>query len=215
MLFALGAVLFATGYWIGLTSYLGSGSSRWIAVAYTALVVITVGVMVASLMALFAGKTREASSKQKNVDRGFSYLFLSGYLILVVSYFLPDTISRYLSSLALLWLNLVPCLWIDRFVLPHCERFAATEDDSLDILVREHGISKREREIIELILKGKSNQEIEALLFISFSTVKNHVYNLFQKLGVKSRGQMVHMVQEHKKRPNRAEQSHPKDARLP
>ncbi len=200
LIFAPGVILFAIGYWTGLTAFLGSGLSRWIAVAYTALVVITVGVIVASLMVLVVVKAREGNSQQKNVERGFAYLLLSGYLFLVASFFLPEAIYRYLSSFALLWLNLVPYVWIDRFVLPYRERFTDTEDDSLDSLVREYGISKREREIMGLILQGKSNQEIEEMLFISFSTVKNHVYNLFQKLGVKSRGQLVHLVLEYQKR---------------
>jgi DNA-binding CsgD family transcriptional regulator len=52
-------------------------------------------------------------------------------------------------------------------------------------------ISRREREIINLILRGKSNKEIEERLFISMGTVKNHIYSIFQKVGVKSRGQLI------------------------
>ena len=43
-----------------------------------------------------------------------------------------------------------------------------------------------------LILDGKSNKEIEDSLFISYHTVKNHVYKLYQKLGVKTRFELVH-----------------------
>jgi DNA-binding CsgD family transcriptional regulator len=53
------------------------------------------------------------------------------------------------------------------------------------------GISPREREIIQLLLKGKSNKEIEDALFISIGTVKNHVYSIFQKLDVKNRSQLL------------------------
>ena len=45
-----------------------------------------------------------------------------------------------------------------------------------------------------LLVKGKSNKEIEFLLSISFSTVKNHVYNLYRKIGVTSRAQLIHLV---------------------
>jgi DNA-binding CsgD family transcriptional regulator len=199
LLFVPGIILFAIGYWFGLASYLGSGSSRWIAVAYTVLVVTTVGVMVVSLLIAAVG------------GQGIARFLLFGYLLLVASYFLPDAISGYVLSLTLLWLNLVPYLWISRYVVSQNEPLNVPESLSLDNLVHDHGISKREREIMELILQGKSNQEIEALLFISFSTVKNHVYNLFQKLGVKSRGQMVHLVLEHQKRLTRVERSRPQD----
>ncbi len=53
------------------------------------------------------------------------------------------------------------------------------------------GVSPREREIIQLLLKGKSNKEIEDSLFISMGTVKNHVYSIFQKLDVKNRSQLL------------------------
>jgi ligand-binding sensor domain-containing protein/DNA-binding CsgD family transcriptional regulator len=53
------------------------------------------------------------------------------------------------------------------------------------------GISTREREIIHLLLRGKSNHEIEDALFISVSTVKIHVYHIFQKLNVKNRAQLI------------------------
>ena len=55
-------------------------------------------------------------------------------------------------------------------------------------------ISRREREIIEQILEGRSNKEIKAELKIAYSTVKNHLYNIYQKLGVNSRAQLIHRL---------------------
>ena len=42
--------------------------------------------------------------------------------------------------------------------------------------------------------EGLSNKEMEDVLSISYHTVKNHIYNIFQKLGVKSRGQLIHRI---------------------
>jgi len=49
------------------------------------------------------------------------------------------------------------------------------------------GITKREREIVELICQGKTNQQIADALFISLTTVKDHNYAIFQKAGVRNR----------------------------
>jgi DNA-binding NarL/FixJ family response regulator len=49
------------------------------------------------------------------------------------------------------------------------------------------GISKREAEILLLIHEGLSNQQIADKLFISESTIKKHISNIFQKLGVERR----------------------------
>jgi two-component system, NarL family, response regulator LiaR len=53
------------------------------------------------------------------------------------------------------------------------------------------GLSAREMEVLELIAKGNSNAEIAAQLFLSVSTVKTHVSNLFVKMDVKSRTQAI------------------------
>jgi ligand-binding sensor domain-containing protein/DNA-binding CsgD family transcriptional regulator len=64
-------------------------------------------------------------------------------------------------------------------------------------------LTKREQEVLGLILQGKSNRDIETELFISAKTVKNHIYNLYQKLGVKSRLELANAVRDFagKKRP--------------
>ena len=52
-------------------------------------------------------------------------------------------------------------------------------------------LSKRELEILSLLAQGHSNQEIAGKLFVSLSTVKTHIQNLFYKLEVKRRTQAV------------------------
>lgn len=53
-------------------------------------------------------------------------------------------------------------------------------------------ISARELEVLQLMAKGNSNQEIADALFISLPTVKSHSSNLFGKLDVRRRTQAVH-----------------------
>jgi DNA-binding CsgD family transcriptional regulator len=48
-------------------------------------------------------------------------------------------------------------------------------------------ISAREKEVIELIIQGKTNKEIAEELFISLSTVKDHIHRAFKKTGVNNR----------------------------
>jgi len=58
-------------------------------------------------------------------------------------------------------------------------------------LVAQLELSKRELEILNLLARGYSNQEIATKLFVSVSTVKTHIQNLFEKLDVKRRIQAV------------------------
>ncbi|HZQ53840.1 MAG TPA: response regulator transcription factor [Bryobacteraceae bacterium] len=48
-------------------------------------------------------------------------------------------------------------------------------------------LSQREREIIVLIAQGYKNKEIAEKMFITEQTVKNHLHNIFDKLGVSDR----------------------------
>ena len=64
---------------------------------------------------------------------------------------------------------------------------------TLDELFKKYNISNREQEIILLISRGKSNQQIADELFISIATVKDHVYNIFKKTAVKSRVQLLNL----------------------
>ncbi|WP_416827578.1 spore germination transcription factor GerE [Ectobacillus polymachus] len=52
-------------------------------------------------------------------------------------------------------------------------------------------LTKREREVFELLVQDKTTKEIASELFISEKTVRNHISNAMQKLGVKGRSQAV------------------------
>lgn len=57
-------------------------------------------------------------------------------------------------------------------------------------------LSRREREILGQIAKGLNNQQIADGLFISEKTVRNHITNIFDKLGVSSRAQAIVLAKE-------------------
>lgn len=61
----------------------------------------------------------------------------------------------------------------------------------------EHGLSRREVEVLRLVAAGKTNREIAGSLVISEHTVARHVQNIFAKLGVSSRAAATAYVFEH------------------
>ncbi|WLV23724.1 response regulator transcription factor [Aciduricibacillus chroicocephali] len=52
-------------------------------------------------------------------------------------------------------------------------------------------LTKREKEVFELLVQDKTTKDIAEELFISEKTVRNHISNTMQKLGVKGRAQAV------------------------
>jgi len=55
-------------------------------------------------------------------------------------------------------------------------------------------LTAREKDVLKYLVQGYSNREIAEKLYISVHTVKNHITNIFQKLGVTDRSQVIAMV---------------------
>lgn len=60
-----------------------------------------------------------------------------------------------------------------------------------EIELQQRNISKRELEVLTLMAKGLSNQEIAEQLFVSLNTIKTHSAKLFEKLEAKRRTQAI------------------------
>ncbi len=52
-------------------------------------------------------------------------------------------------------------------------------------------LTEREREVLQLVVQGQSNQQIADAMFISLATVKAHISNILSKLGVSSRAEAI------------------------
>ena len=119
-----------------------------------------------------------------------SIYFLFVYKVLtrdLVYYIVPTVFS---SSL---FIQLIYLKWrIDRFYVLHPLPSETIKD--LSDIYRTQDITEREKEIIELIRLGKSNREIHETLFISLQTVKNNIYNIYQKLNVRNRVELTILI---------------------
>lgn len=60
-------------------------------------------------------------------------------------------------------------------------------------LCNKYHLTQREVEIIKLIRDGLSNQEIAENLFISSNTARNHIYNIYKKVGTKNRYELINL----------------------
>ena len=63
-------------------------------------------------------------------------------------------------------------------------------------LAADHGLSKREREVFELIARGYGSPYIASALFISANTARTHTRNIYRKLGVSSRDEVLQLINE-------------------
>jgi two-component system, NarL family, response regulator DegU len=90
-------------------------------------------------------------------------------------------------------------VWVDaRMTGTLVEELAQMGPDSGGGVTRdENGLTEREREIVRLVATGQKNREVGATLSISERTVKTHLTNIFQKLGVRDRVGLVMYVLRH------------------
>ena len=59
-----------------------------------------------------------------------------------------------------------------------------------------YAITKREKEVMELLLAGMAIKEIGARLGRSFKTINNHIYNIYQKTGVGSKMELLNRIKD-------------------
>ncbi|MFB3829871.1 MAG: response regulator [Bryobacteraceae bacterium] len=82
-------------------------------------------------------------------------------------------------------------IWLDSHTTAAVMRqFASEEQPAPAVPQRERErppLSQREREIVALVAQGFKNKEMAEKMFISEQTVKNHLHNIFDKLGVSDR----------------------------
>lgn len=70
--------------------------------------------------------------------------------------------------------------------------------DKDDALIKEFltqfDITNRELEVVKYVMEGYGNQEIGEKLFISPNTVKNHIYNIYKKMGINNRYELISKI---------------------
>ncbi|MBI9109501.1 MAG: helix-turn-helix transcriptional regulator [Spirochaetales bacterium] len=129
---------------------------------------------------------KTSDERKRGLMRPYAFLFLSRYPLIVLMLIIHENI-RFFSTIAVLfYMNLIPLIWTMMFF----RRGNLVEKGGIEI-TKEKNLTPRELEIIQFILAGKSNSEIEEILFLSPHTVKNHIYNIFRKLHVKNRYELI------------------------
>lgn len=68
----------------------------------------------------------------------------------------------------------------------------------LDYIAETHYLTERERQVMELAYRKMTNPEIAEELCISKYTVKNHMHNIFEKLDISTRGDLILFVDDEK-----------------
>lgn len=89
-----------------------------------------------------------------------------------------------------------PLSLMDALVKSTCQRASVEMSSQVDTA---SSLSDREREVVSLVLKGWSNEEVAEHLFVTVSTVKYHLFNVYRKLKIKRRTELITALTPHLK----------------
>jgi len=88
------------------------------------------------------------------------------------------------------------------FIFRKKTKLKKSEDTSaknLQEFYKKYDITDREQEVINLLIRGKSYKQIKKELYISLSTVRNHIHNIYTKIGINSRHKLVELINSKRK----------------
>jgi DNA-binding CsgD family transcriptional regulator len=151
------------------------------------------------IIALLAASRKIQEPAMRRLVRAFACLYLSrygGWLLLLALQGIPRITWMLVTAVVFLYTNFVPFLWTRFYFTKYLGHGFRAQDhrQRLAEVAEKFTLSARELEILELILEGRNNKEIDAQLFISYHTVKNHVTSIYRKLKVKNRYQLIHLL---------------------
>jgi len=112
--------------------------------------------------------------------------------IMEYKYIIRDLVlESYIGLIALIFTSLG--IWVGFKIINREQNISVHQTDLIPNKksIQYFGISDREFEVLTLMEKGMSNQEIANKLFLSLHTIKTHTSNLFSKLNVKRRTQAI------------------------
>jgi DNA-binding CsgD family transcriptional regulator len=130
--------------------------------------------------------------------RFFGFYYLTAFsLYFVATHFAPNVFAfNFAWPLVFFSLNLPPLLVMRHYLYCHqIDQYLGIDSEvSIKQFYTRYRISSQEQNIIQLLFSGKSNREIGDLLFISTGTIKNYTSNIYKKIGVKDRHQLVNLI---------------------
>ena len=147
------------------------------------------------LRALLSDKMGDTATAVKQLDKAVSMAQPGGFIRLFV-----DTGPGLVPLLHLLQLKGEKLEYVGRilaaFQAESGQTSKAQQDTNTGVTVRDvaglpEQLSRREKEVLALLVERLTNREIGERLFISTATVKRHAHNIYEKLNVKSRREAV------------------------
>ena len=148
-----------------------------ITIIFSVLIIIEDTVMILVIPVEFflnqdLGQTYALYISERNFSENLLFIFYSAYCLYIVQ-----------KSLTLIY-QLAPNINHDNIVLEHI-------DNEVPGFALKYGLTKREKEILTLVLKDFDNNQIACELFLANGTIKAHLHNIFKKTNTAGKDELI------------------------
>jgi len=131
-------------------------------------------------------------TEKRNFVLGLLVFATIGYAESLINFFASwQTVLVHFSRDAEFLYSSIPYVLYGFFLVAYFLNYSLPTPVGLDQVsasfLSTYNITDREREIIQMVIQGRSNADIAGELVISLATVKTHLHNIYQKVGVDSR----------------------------
>ena len=168
---------------------------RSMLVAYSGISLIVYGYSLIQLF-LYTGRLLDIQERKNNRLFGLFYILFAIGTIILLNLAHRGPIFGFGFIILLFSIHLIPVFFQTLHLDKNFVESVRSPDftSSLEDFIEKYQISKREKEVIQLISRGKGNQDISDSLFISLQTVKDHIHHIYIKTGVKNRVQLTNLI---------------------
>lgn len=97
-------------------------------------------------------------------------------------------------------ISLLSLLLLNSTFASKAEAASQTEESAFDAIAEQYGFTPRESEVFRLLASGFSRRYISDKLVVSQATVKTHVGNIYQKIGINKHDSLLELVEQEKRR---------------
>jgi DNA-binding CsgD family transcriptional regulator len=144
------------------------------------------------------GSSRRATEGAGTLTRTLILYFSIGYAVWYVLSYTPSVVHpSYHISILWYYLMLVPpTIALQRHLEGQrtAEVLSEITREGMAPFFQKHDLTEREKDVLLLLLKGKSYKMMEGELFVSMQTVKNYVSRIYKKLNVRNRVELMNLI---------------------
>lgn len=187
--------IFLMIYHFGESSSMASMLVSYSKIVFVSLEIITL-LIALFIMYRYSRRLNHRYSRRLVIYFAIITIALSTITITIFILSIPNTFREKIYLLLFFAGQLPSVLFLEYYLQKHFP-VALDNNSNKDIqgkFILDYQLSRREWEIVEKICEGLTNGQISDNLFISIQTVKDHIYRIYKKTGVKNRVQLVNMI---------------------